>query len=651
MMKTFRSLLESLPSKTVVMVFGRMQPITSGHELLVKAVQKIASENKADHIVFLSKTQDPKKNPLQVKRKLYWAKRFFPSVNFVPAGDQTKSFIEAAKSLSGKYSNLIVIAGSDRVPEYKKLLDKYQGKEYNFDKIQVISAGERDPDSDEASGMSASKMRAAASKGDVSSFYKGLPSKATMADAKRLMNEIRVGMNLPNVKESVSFSVDPIRERYYNFGSFKVGSAVRFKDSLMEVIDRGSNYVVVIDEEGNIQKAWLKDIVEVDQQLDNNLKVVENQIHYKGRKTVNFDANKEAFDYFVSLIEGESSLDVYALVNALSNVDDVLSIEKTPISEARIDLLKESYNKAVSYLDKLNETPRFIKKYQILESLSDSLKVAQTIANILDSKVKSSNPEELVNSGLKSFSKITKTKDDLATLRELLKLADKYKINYDKKLLPKTIQESEDHMITYSDLIKVLEEDHPLTLEPSEEEKAKRALARNYFLKHRKFHYRIHEEASDIDVTEDELEELASELNEDELLELYDDEELGVFDEETGELIEDYGQDPEQIVEVLSRLERMKSKVRFGRTKSKRNRKLKIALKKRSSSQTINKRARRAAIKALKQRVFRNRDLKSLSTAEKERVEKRIERMKPLINKLATKFIPKIRNLERNRLS
>ena len=195
-MKKYRQLVKELPSKKVVFAFGRFQPPTTGHELLVNAVKRIASAQKADHVIFASRTHDKKSNPLPVDRKVYYLKRMFPKTNFAAASGEIRTFMEAAKFLSKKYKNIVMIAGSDRVPEYTKLLNKYNGDVFNFDTIEVVSAGERDPDADTASGMSGTKMREAAKKGDYTSFKKGLPHTLTDLDSKRLMNEIREGFGL-----------------------------------------------------------------------------------------------------------------------------------------------------------------------------------------------------------------------------------------------------------------------------------------------------------------------------------------------------------------------------------------------------------------------------------------------------------------------
>lgn len=266
-MKQFKQLIKELPSKKIVFAFGRFQPPTTGHELLVNAVKKIASVQKANHVIFASRTHDKKSNPLPVDRKVYYLKRMFPKTNFVAASEEIRTFMEAATALSKKYKNLVMIAGSDRVPEYKKLLDKYNGDVFHFDTIEVVSAGERDPDADTASGMSGTKMREAAKKGDFSSFKRGLPHTLTELDGKRLMNEIRQGMGMDIVKEQVKFETDDVREKYFAGEIFHVGDIVESEGVVYQIVKRGSNHLLVEDQQGNKVSKWPQDLQTSDKEF------------------------------------------------------------------------------------------------------------------------------------------------------------------------------------------------------------------------------------------------------------------------------------------------------------------------------------------------------------------------------------------------
>jgi nicotinic acid mononucleotide adenylyltransferase len=203
-MKNYRQLVKELPSKKVVFAFGRFQPPTTGHELLVNAVKKLAGTT-ADHVIYASKTEDKKSNPLPGARKVYFLKRMFPKTNFVAASAEVRTPIEAAKELNKKYKNIVLVAGSDRVASFQKLLNDYNGKEYHFDTIEVVSAGERDPDSDTASGMSGTKMRSHAASGNYKEFKKGIPSHVHDEHAKELYNDVRTGKVDPSVAKCPAY--------------------------------------------------------------------------------------------------------------------------------------------------------------------------------------------------------------------------------------------------------------------------------------------------------------------------------------------------------------------------------------------------------------------------------------------------------------
>lgn len=186
--------------KTVVFAFGRMNPPTIGHQKLVDKITSVAKKNKATPMLFLSHSQDKKKNPLSYDDKIKYASKAFGSiVQKSPA----KTIIQVLASLQNNFDKAIIIAGSDRIEDFKKLIEKYNGKDYTFDQLEFVSAGERDPDADDVSGMSASKLRALATEGNYSEYKKGLPRKMSEKDAKDMYDTIRSNMG---IKESVEIS-------------------------------------------------------------------------------------------------------------------------------------------------------------------------------------------------------------------------------------------------------------------------------------------------------------------------------------------------------------------------------------------------------------------------------------------------------------
>lgn len=182
--------------RAIVIAFGRFNPPTSGHALLIKEAQKQGAQLHAPVIVYVSKTQDRQRNPLTPEQKVNYLHEMFPRVDFRIADADPPTFIGEAKKLSQTYSHLIMVAGSDRVPEFQRLLDKYNGTEFQFDSVKVVSAGQRDPDSDGASGMSASKMREFAQRGNIQSFISGVKPYLSDVEAEHMYNDVRVGMGL-----------------------------------------------------------------------------------------------------------------------------------------------------------------------------------------------------------------------------------------------------------------------------------------------------------------------------------------------------------------------------------------------------------------------------------------------------------------------
>ena len=191
--------------RTVVMAFGRFQPPTIGHELLIHAVQHAAQAANADSVIYVSRTQDHKNNPLSVDQKIYYLKKMFPTMNFVAADDQVRTPVEAVKHLNNKYNNLIMIAGSDRATSFQEILNKYNGIEFNYHTAKVISSGDRDPDSDSATGMSGTKMREAAVANNLEAFRQGLPHSINEKDAQQLMQAVQQGL----VKQPKTKKVQP----------------------------------------------------------------------------------------------------------------------------------------------------------------------------------------------------------------------------------------------------------------------------------------------------------------------------------------------------------------------------------------------------------------------------------------------------------
>lgn len=167
----------------IVFTFGRMNPPTSGHQILIDKIVSEAKKHDALPVVFLSRSVDKKKNPLPFDVKIRFARKFFPEVTFID-DPNIKTPINAFTWIANEgFKEVYFLAGSDRLAGYKEIAERNKTR---FDVVELINAGDRDPDADDASGMSASKMRGFVKVGDYASFRKGMPKRATEKDAQEL---------------------------------------------------------------------------------------------------------------------------------------------------------------------------------------------------------------------------------------------------------------------------------------------------------------------------------------------------------------------------------------------------------------------------------------------------------------------------------
>ena len=267
--------LKEAKGKSVAFTFGRFNPPTIGHEKLINKVKSVPAN---DYKIYLSRSEDPKKNPLSPRTKLDVMKKIFPSHARNIEINTTNMILDICTKLYNQgYTDVNMVVGSDRVREFETIIKKYNDVKsrhgyYNFDNIKVVSAGERDPDAEGATGMSASKMRAAAAKGDLASFKKGLPRNA---DAEKIFKDVRKGMNLaanylhmPVVRPIASmeeFEQQQIRDLYIREMIFNIDYEVDYikEDVKGKVVRRSTNYVVLEDNNNNLHKAWIWDCIPI----------------------------------------------------------------------------------------------------------------------------------------------------------------------------------------------------------------------------------------------------------------------------------------------------------------------------------------------------------------------------------------------------
>ncbi len=253
---------------TLTIAFGRFNPPTTGHEKLLDTVASSSDED--DYMIVPSRSQDKKKNPLDADTKVSVMQKMFPKHKnkIVNDANNRTIFDVLKKAHNDGYTNVRIVGGGDRVKEFDKLANDYNGKLYQFDNVEVMSAGDRDPDSDDVTGMSASKQRKAAAEGDLKAFMKGVPKSLSQKDAEELFKKIRVAMN---IKEGWSlweiapkFDWQGLRENYIGEKIFRVGQMVENMNNGLvgRIIRRGANHLICVTEDKIMFKSWIKDVSE-----------------------------------------------------------------------------------------------------------------------------------------------------------------------------------------------------------------------------------------------------------------------------------------------------------------------------------------------------------------------------------------------------
>ena len=252
----------------ITVVFGRFNPPTIGHQKLLDKAKKAAGKGALR--IYPSRSQDAKKNPLDTDTKYDVMQKMFPNHADSMVNDpNSKTIFDVLKKAYGDgYSNVNIVVGGDRVKEFDKLATEYNGKLYNFNSVNTISAGDRDADAEGIEGMSASKMRKAAAENDFETFSKGVPKSLDDKTVKQLFNTVKKQMK---IKEGWSmweiapkFDWQNLRENYVTGKIFNVNQIVENLNTGLvgKVIRRGTNYLICVTEDGMMFKSWIRDITE-----------------------------------------------------------------------------------------------------------------------------------------------------------------------------------------------------------------------------------------------------------------------------------------------------------------------------------------------------------------------------------------------------
>ena len=255
----------------VVVVFGRFNPPTVGHEKLLNAASNESKRSNFDLVIYPSRTQDAKKNPLEPSAKIAYMKKMFPDFEEQIMDDEgSKTIFDVLSTVyNAGYKNATIMVGQDRLAEFQGLAQKYNGSEmYEFENIMVLSGGTRDPDADDVSGMSASKLRSHAASGDFNAFARGVPNRMNAIQKKEMYNAVRKAMKIKEDLElweiAPKFDQESLRESYRKGEIFNIGDTVENLNTgvVGKISRRGTNHIICVTENGLMFKSWLRDIKE-----------------------------------------------------------------------------------------------------------------------------------------------------------------------------------------------------------------------------------------------------------------------------------------------------------------------------------------------------------------------------------------------------
>jgi len=258
---------------TLTLAFGRFNPPHAGHQQLMDIAAQSAEAEESDYIIVPSRSQDTKKNPLDADTKVSVMRQMFPqhSERIINDGANRTIFDVLKKAHNDGYANVRIVAGQDRVKEFDKLSQNYNGQLYQFDNMEVVSSGDRDPDAEGMEGLSSSRMRLAAAEGDFKTFRAGLPEGVPRKSALELFDTVRQSMNVKEMKEfwniweiAPKYDTENLRESYVAKNIFNIGDKVENLNTglIGRIIRRGANYLICVAENNIMFKSWVKDLQE-----------------------------------------------------------------------------------------------------------------------------------------------------------------------------------------------------------------------------------------------------------------------------------------------------------------------------------------------------------------------------------------------------
>lgn len=254
-----------------VIVLGRFNPPSKNHEALLRAGYSQATRRNFEYRIYPSRIQDDATNPLNVKLKVSYMQSMYPQyAEYIVDSDKMKTIFDVLESLyADGYTDVVIVVGQDRLGEFQSLAHKGEGESYQFNSIQVISAGVKDPDSDMEGAGSSAMMRTAAAMGDYGKFSSGLPATMKIGERKEMFNTIKRSMKVNENTElwkiAPELDYNGMRWNYKKNGLFEVGAFVENLNTGLvgRILRKGSNHLICVTEDGVMFKSWLRDLREV----------------------------------------------------------------------------------------------------------------------------------------------------------------------------------------------------------------------------------------------------------------------------------------------------------------------------------------------------------------------------------------------------
>ena len=255
---------------TLTIAFGRFNPPHIGHQQLMDTAKAAADQEHGDYIIVPSRSNDPKKNPLDADTKVAFMRGMFQQhAGRIQNDVNTRTIFDVLKKAHADgYENVRIVGGADRVSEFSKLANNYNGTLYQFNNVEVVSAGDRDPDAEGIEGLSASRLRLAAAENDYRTFKMAMPDNMRPREVKDLYNTLRMSMGINEEwgiwEMAPKFDQQTLRENYVSKSIFRIGEWVENMNTGLvgEIVRRGANHLICVTEDKIMFKSWIRDVNE-----------------------------------------------------------------------------------------------------------------------------------------------------------------------------------------------------------------------------------------------------------------------------------------------------------------------------------------------------------------------------------------------------